>query len=54
MKHLKFIPSEEVCTKAIEISLEEEKIKELSFAGGCDGNLKDILDFVKIRTQKKL
>ena len=43
MKHFEFKPSSMVCTKNIAFDLDEEnKIYNLVFTGGCNGNLKAI------------
>lgn len=43
MKHIDFKPSEMVCTKKISFDLDENnKIHNLVFLGGCNGNLKAI------------
>jgi len=41
MKKIEFIP-EGVCSKKISIEVENGILKELTFTGGCDGNLKAI------------
>ncbi len=35
------------CSREIEIELEDNKIKDVSFVGGCNGNLKGISALVK-------
>ena len=35
------------CSREIEIELENNKIKDVSFVGGCNGNLKGISALVK-------
>ena len=35
------------CSREIEIELEDNKIKNVSFVGGCNGNLKGISALVK-------
>jgi uncharacterized protein (TIGR03905 family) len=43
MKHIEFTPSPMVCTKKINFDLDENnKIHNLTFMGGCNGNLKAI------------
>ena len=43
MKHIDFKPSPMVCTKQISFDLDESnKIHNLVFLGGCNGNLKAI------------
>lgn len=43
MKHIEFKPSQMVCTKQITFDLDEDnKIRNLTFLGGCNGNLKAI------------
>lgn len=46
MKRIEFIP-EGVCSKKITIEVEDGILKELSFTGGCDGNLKAIATLTK-------
>ena len=36
-----FIP-EGVCSRCIDFEIEDDKIKNIEFKGGCDGNLKAI------------
>ena len=36
-----------VCSRQISVELEGDTIKEVSFVGGCDGNLKAISKLVK-------
>ena len=35
------------CSSFIEIEVEDNKVKEVSFTGGCNGNLKGICSLVK-------
>lgn len=43
MKHFEYAPSPMVCTKKIAFDLDEEnRIHNLVFTGGCNGNLKAI------------
>lgn len=35
------------CSREIELELEDNKIKDVSFVGGCNGNLKGISALVK-------
>ena len=43
MKHIEFKPSPMVCTKQISFDLDENNnIHNLTFLGGCNGNLKAI------------
>ena len=41
-KTINFIPSPEVCPRSIDITIEDGVIKEVSFQGGCNGNLQGI------------
>lgn len=41
-KTLHFTPSHEVCSTAIDLTVEDGIIKELAFKGGCNGNLQGI------------
>ena len=36
-----------VCSRQIDIEVDEDKIKDVKFVGGCDGNLKGICSLVK-------
>ena len=36
------------CSSFIEVEVENNKIKEVSFTGGCNGNLKGICSLVKV------
>ena len=38
-----------VCSRKIDIELEDGVIKDVSFVGGCNGNLKGICNLVKGR-----
>ena len=43
MKHFEYTPSRAVCSRLINFDLDEEnKIHNLGFLGGCNGNLKAI------------
>ena len=43
MKHIDFKPSQMVCTRQISFDLDENNnIHNLTFLGGCNGNLKAI------------
>ena len=43
MEHFEYQPSSEVCSRKIAFDLDEEnKIHNLVFTGGCNGNLKAI------------
>ncbi len=43
MKHYEFKPSNMVCTRNISFDLDDDnKIHNLQFVGGCNGNLKAI------------
>lgn len=46
MKHYDYI-TEGVCTQAISFDLEGEKVHNISFMGGCNGNLKAISKLVE-------
>lgn len=41
-KTLHFIPSPQVCSQSIDITIEDGVVKEICFAGGCSGNLQGI------------
>lgn len=41
-KTVRFIPSSMVCSKAINLSVEDGVVKGVSFEGGCEGNLQGI------------
>ena len=48
MKHFEYAPSPMVCTKKIAFDLDEEnRIHNLVFTGGCNGNLQGISALVK-------
>lgn len=36
-----------VCSRLIEVDLDGDRIKEVKFVGGCDGNLKAISKIIK-------
>ena len=36
-----------VCSRQIDIEVDGDKIKDVKFVGGCDGNLKGICSLVK-------
>ncbi|MBQ6885117.1 MAG: TIGR03905 family TSCPD domain-containing protein [Clostridia bacterium] len=36
-----------VCSRSIDIEVEDNKVKNVSFFGGCNGNLKGIGELVK-------
>lgn len=36
-----------VCSRSIEITVEDDILKEVKYAGGCNGNLKGISELVK-------
>ena len=42
VRHITAIPSKLVCSKLIDFDLEEGKIHNLKYLGGCNGNLKAI------------
>ena len=47
MKHFEYAPSPMVCTKKIAFDLDEEnRIHNLVFTGGCNGNLQGIAALV--------
>ena len=41
-----YIP-ERVCSRAIQVELDGDRVKKVAFVGGCDGNLKAIGKLVK-------
>lgn len=41
-----YIP-ERVCSRAIQVQLDGDKVKDVNFVGGCDGNLKAIGKLVR-------
>lgn len=41
-KSIHFIPSSKVCSQSIDITVEDDIVKEVSFTGGCSGNLQGI------------
>lgn len=43
---IEFIP-QGVCAKKIEFDVEDNKLKSVSFAGGCNGNLKAISKLIE-------
>ena len=48
MKHYDYIPSNLVCSRKISFDLDDDKaIHNLSFVGGCNGNLKAISKLVE-------
>ena len=52
MKHIEFVPTG-VCARLITFDLSEEgKIHNLSFLGGCNGNLKAISKLLEGRSAK--
>ena len=44
--HYEYIP-EKVCSKKIEFDIVDNKIKNLKYTGGCNGNLKAISKLVE-------
>ena len=46
VRHITAIPSKLVCSKLIDFDLEEGKIHNLKYLGGCNGNLKAISKLV--------
>ncbi len=46
-KIIHFIPAEEVCLHAMDLTVEDGVVKELAFVGGCGGNLQGIASLVK-------
>lgn len=36
-----------VCSRSIDIEIEDGKVKKVSFMGGCNGNLKGISELVR-------
>ena len=46
MKTISYIPSG-VCSRKIDISVEDGIVKEVSFTGGCNGNTQGISRLVK-------
>ena len=53
MQHFTYTPSG-VCSKKIEFDIEDGKIKNLAFEGGCPGNLKAIPKLVEGREAKEI
>lgn len=52
MKHIEFVPTG-VCSRLISFDLSDEnKIHNLSFLGGCNGNLKAISKLLEGRSAK--
>ena len=39
--------TEGTCSRSIEIEIENDKVKNVNFIGGCNGNLKGIASLVK-------
>lgn len=41
-KTINYKPSDAVCSVAIELTVEDEVVREVRFTGGCSGNLQGI------------
>lgn len=46
-KTLHFIPASAVCSSSIDLTIEEDCVKEVCFTGGCSGNLQGISMLVR-------
>ncbi len=46
-KTIHFIPSSAVCSVSIDLTVEDEVIREVYFEGGCSGNLQGISMLVR-------
>lgn len=46
MKHLTYTPKGGVCTRQIDIEMEDDVIRKVVFTGGCSGNTQGISHLV--------
>lgn len=53
MEHITFSPKG-VCSAKIEFDIEDGKLHNVSFTGGCDGNLKAVAKLVEGRDAKEV
>lgn len=53
MKHIHYITSG-TCSKAIDFDIDEGRVHNVSFTGGCNGNLKAISKLVEGMESEKL